>query len=231
MPKPSICATRSAEKTQRRREARGSSPPKPRPRRGPHRPRPRPRPPRPPGCRTPRDTHREAVTTSREELDAQRERADDLDPKSSTADPAPGKAEDLRVRTPRGRAEQRRSAGATAFVIRPATGSRRRCCSTSTAPWSTPTICTSTPGTGRSAKSGCPSRPGAFTARSAWTATRCSPRLPRMPTTTPERGSRICNSRYYKEMTSLLRPLPGARELLEAVDKLGLQVVLGDLGA
>lgn len=34
------------------------------------------------------------------------------------------------------------------------------------------------------------------------------------------------HSRYYKETTSLLRPLPGARELLEAVEKLGLQVVL-----
>ena len=34
------------------------------------------------------------------------------------------------------------------------------------------------------------------------------------------------NSRYYKEMASLLRPLPGARELFEAVEKLGLQVVL-----
>ncbi|MGE2692751.1 HAD family hydrolase [Mycolicibacterium pulveris] len=34
------------------------------------------------------------------------------------------------------------------------------------------------------------------------------------------------HSRYYKEMTPELRPLPGARELLEAVDKLELQVVL-----
>jgi HAD superfamily hydrolase (TIGR01509 family) len=34
------------------------------------------------------------------------------------------------------------------------------------------------------------------------------------------------NSRYYKEMTPLLRTLPGARELLEAVHKLGLHVVL-----
>lgn len=34
------------------------------------------------------------------------------------------------------------------------------------------------------------------------------------------------NSRYYKETASLLRPLPGARELLEAVEKLGVQVVL-----
>ena len=34
------------------------------------------------------------------------------------------------------------------------------------------------------------------------------------------------NSRYYKESASLLRPLPGARELLEAVEKLGVQVVL-----
>ena len=33
-------------------------------------------------------------------------------------------------------------------------------------------------------------------------------------------------SRYYKEAASLLRPLPGARELLEAVEKLGVQVVL-----
>jgi HAD superfamily hydrolase (TIGR01509 family) len=34
------------------------------------------------------------------------------------------------------------------------------------------------------------------------------------------------HSRYYKESTPMLRPLPGARELLEAVEKLGLQVVL-----
>ncbi|MFG1932740.1 HAD family hydrolase [Mycobacterium sp. NPDC048908] len=34
------------------------------------------------------------------------------------------------------------------------------------------------------------------------------------------------HSRYYKQTTSLLRRLPGARELLEAVDALGLQIVL-----
>lgn len=34
------------------------------------------------------------------------------------------------------------------------------------------------------------------------------------------------NSRYYKETAPLLRPLPGARGLLEAVEKLGVQVVL-----
>jgi HAD superfamily hydrolase (TIGR01509 family) len=34
------------------------------------------------------------------------------------------------------------------------------------------------------------------------------------------------HSRYYKETAPLLRRLPGARELLEAVDRLGLQVVL-----
>jgi HAD superfamily hydrolase (TIGR01509 family) len=34
------------------------------------------------------------------------------------------------------------------------------------------------------------------------------------------------HSRYYKETTPLLRRLPGARELLAAVDKLGLQIVL-----
>jgi HAD superfamily hydrolase (TIGR01509 family) len=34
------------------------------------------------------------------------------------------------------------------------------------------------------------------------------------------------HSRYYKETASLLRPLPGARELLERVKVLGLQVVL-----
>jgi HAD superfamily hydrolase (TIGR01509 family) len=41
-------------------------------------------------------------------------------------------------------------------------------------------------------------------------------------------GSRLkdLHSRYYKETTPLLRPLPGARDLLEAVDGLGLQVVL-----
>jgi HAD superfamily hydrolase (TIGR01509 family) len=34
------------------------------------------------------------------------------------------------------------------------------------------------------------------------------------------------HSRYYKETVPLLQPLPGARELLRAVDGLGLQVVL-----
>ena len=33
------------------------------------------------------------------------------------------------------------------------------------------------------------------------------------------------HSRYYKESAPLLRPLPGARELLQRVDTLGLQVV------
>lgn len=34
------------------------------------------------------------------------------------------------------------------------------------------------------------------------------------------------HSRFYKETASLLRPLPGARGLLEAVEKLGVHVVL-----
>jgi HAD superfamily hydrolase (TIGR01509 family) len=34
------------------------------------------------------------------------------------------------------------------------------------------------------------------------------------------------HSRYYRETAPLLRPLPGARELLQAVHKLGLQIVL-----
>jgi HAD superfamily hydrolase (TIGR01509 family) len=34
------------------------------------------------------------------------------------------------------------------------------------------------------------------------------------------------HSRYYKETASLLRPLPGARGLLQAVEKLGVQPVL-----
>jgi HAD superfamily hydrolase (TIGR01509 family) len=34
------------------------------------------------------------------------------------------------------------------------------------------------------------------------------------------------HSRYYKETASLLRPLPGAQELLQRVDELGLQIVL-----
>ncbi|GAC1411717.1 MAG: HAD family hydrolase [Mycobacterium sp.] len=38
--------------------------------------------------------------------------------------------------------------------------------------------------------------------------------------------SKDLHSRYYREMVPLLRPLPGARELLEAVDGLGLQIVL-----
>ncbi|ODQ95499.1 HAD family hydrolase [Mycolicibacterium holsaticum] len=46
----------------------------------------------------------------------------------------------------------------------------------------------------------------------------------------PDEGTRQrlkdLHSRYYKEMTPELRRLPGARELLEAVNKLELQVVL-----
>ena len=42
-------------------------------------------------------THREAVTTTREELDAHRERVDKLDPKRSTDEPDPGKADDVRA--------------------------------------------------------------------------------------------------------------------------------------
>lgn len=34
------------------------------------------------------------------------------------------------------------------------------------------------------------------------------------------------HSRYYKQSAGLLRPLPGARELLRRVDELGLQVIL-----
>jgi HAD superfamily hydrolase (TIGR01509 family) len=34
------------------------------------------------------------------------------------------------------------------------------------------------------------------------------------------------HSRYYRKTASLLRPLPGTRNLLKAVDKLGLQIVL-----
>jgi len=34
------------------------------------------------------------------------------------------------------------------------------------------------------------------------------------------------HSRFYKETVPMLRPLPGARELLQAVDGLGLQIVL-----
>jgi HAD superfamily hydrolase (TIGR01509 family) len=43
-----------------------------------------------------------------------------------------------------------------------------------------------------------------------------------------ETGSRLkdLHSRYYKETAPLLRRLPGARDLLEAVERLGLQVVL-----
>jgi FtsZ-interacting cell division protein ZipA len=41
-------------------------------------------------------SHRDAVTTTREELDAHRERVDQLDPKGSTAEPAPGKTDEVR---------------------------------------------------------------------------------------------------------------------------------------
>jgi HAD superfamily hydrolase (TIGR01509 family) len=34
------------------------------------------------------------------------------------------------------------------------------------------------------------------------------------------------HSRYYKETAALLRPLPGAQELMQRVDELGLQIVL-----
>ena len=39
------------------------------------------------------------------------------------------------------------------------------------------------------------------------------------------------HSRYYRETAPLLRRLPGVRELLEAVDKLGPPNRLGDVGA
>lgn len=42
-------------------------------------------------------THREAVDTSRDELEAHRERVDKLDPKGSTAEPAPGKTDEVRT--------------------------------------------------------------------------------------------------------------------------------------
>lgn len=45
-------------------------------------------------------SHREAVDTTREELDAHRERVDQLDPKGSTAETAPGKADEVRSDTP-----------------------------------------------------------------------------------------------------------------------------------
>ena len=54
-------------------------------------------------------SHREAVSTSREELDAHRERVDQLDPKGSTAEPAPGKTDELReVRADSNAQEQQR---------------------------------------------------------------------------------------------------------------------------
>ncbi|AEV75396.1 hypothetical protein MycrhN_4915 [Mycolicibacterium rhodesiae NBB3] len=44
-------------------------------------------------------SHREEVDTTREELDAHRERVDKLDPKGSTAEHAPGKADEVRTDT------------------------------------------------------------------------------------------------------------------------------------
>jgi FtsZ-interacting cell division protein ZipA len=44
-------------------------------------------------------SHRDAVNTSRDELDAHRERVDQLDPKGSTAEPAPGKTDEVRAET------------------------------------------------------------------------------------------------------------------------------------
>ncbi|MFI5508249.1 HAD family hydrolase [Mycobacterium sp. NPDC051804] len=41
-----------------------------------------------------------------------------------------------------------------------------------------------------------------------------------------QKRAKDLHSGYYKECASLLRPLPGARGLLEAVEKLGVQVVL-----
>ena len=57
------------------------------------------------GCRGARlqntaQTHREAVTTSRDELDAHRERVDQLDPKGRTDEPAPGTADEVRSDAP-----------------------------------------------------------------------------------------------------------------------------------
>ncbi len=44
-------------------------------------------------------THRDAVTTSREELDAQQERVDRLDPKGRTDETTPGTADEVRTDT------------------------------------------------------------------------------------------------------------------------------------
>jgi Tfp pilus assembly protein PilE len=44
-------------------------------------------------------SHREAVTTSREELDAHQQRVDKLDPKGNSAEPAPGKTDEVRADT------------------------------------------------------------------------------------------------------------------------------------
>jgi flagellar biosynthesis/type III secretory pathway M-ring protein FliF/YscJ len=44
-------------------------------------------------------THRDAATTSRDELDAHRERVDQLDPKGRTDETAPGNADEVRSDT------------------------------------------------------------------------------------------------------------------------------------
>lgn len=58
-------------------------------------------------------THRQAATTSREELDAHQERVDKLDPKGGAGEPAPDKADEVR-------------ADATAPPQRPTTRERQR---------------------------------------------------------------------------------------------------------
>ncbi len=84
----------------------------------------------------------------------------------------------------------------------------------------------STPGSGRSPTKAWASRRGAFIGPSAWTARCCLSTLAESADEDTRARLKDLHSRYYKETTSLLRLLPGVRELLERVEALGLQIVL-----
>ena len=67
---------------------------------------------------------------------------------------------------------------------------------------------------------------GVSTAASGWTARSWCARWPATPEKTSGERLEDLHTRYYRETASLLRPLPGAQELLKRVADLGLQVVL-----
>ena len=129
------------------------------------------------------------------------------------------------TRTPRARAHPARppTRNATGHTV----GSRQwqtkdkarqaPCCSMWTAPWSTLTTCTPSPGGRRSPRPGTTCRWRTSTGLSAWARTRCwTSCCPATGTRDADAGIRTSHTRLYATYWSRLRPLPGAVELLRA---------------